>query len=640
MENGMKNDDELTVEMLKCQFEDFDSTTSEARQLSEKCRDYRDLKMWAGDELAELARRKQAPLVIPKIPAKVDFLIGMERQQRADPRAYPRNQKDEGGADAVTDALRYVADNVDFDQVASDVFEQGLIVEGYAGAIIEPELVRGEIEIAVHFVPFDRCYFDPYSRKRDFSDCTYKGIVVWMDMEQAKLMYPDKAEEISALQNQPGGSDTFEDKPRWVDGKRKRVKVCQHYFLHKGVWHVAHFTDQLFLLDPQPSPLVDEYGDPECPIELVHGYITRDNERYGLVLSMLGLQDEINHRRSKALHMLSTKQVHYEQGALSDPRKTANELKKADGAVEFPAGTLAEGRVQIHQNTEMGMGQFQLLQEAKSEMDSRGASSILNGIAGDGLEMSGRALRTLQNNAQLEIGPLMDAHRNWKRRCYRQMWNRIKQFWDNERWIRVTDDEDNLKYVGLNQPITVGQRLHEKATQGDERAQMLLQQMVAAQDPRLNEVFEIRNNTQELDVDIILDEAPDTVTVQQEQFEVIAELAKIYGPAAVPFEVILELSSLRNKDMVMDKIKGDPQVAQMQAQMAEMHHQMQIMAAQLGLELQAANVENVKADTAGKVAKAAQAAADTEKTMAETDQTHIENIVAARFPDVRPNFNI
>ena len=77
----------------------------------------------------------------------------------------------------------------------------------------------------------------------------------------------------------------------------------------------------------KPSPLVDEYGDPMCPIELVHGYITRDGERYGLVHSMLGLQDEINHRRSKALHMLSTRQLWYEQGAVPNARKVAEQIK-------------------------------------------------------------------------------------------------------------------------------------------------------------------------------------------------------------------------------------------------------------------------------------------------------------------------
>ena len=625
MENGV-----ITVEQLKKQFGEFETTTEEARALSEKCRDYRDLKCYTGDQLAELRRRSQAPLVVPKIAEKVDFLVGMELQQRTDPRALPRTQQHEESADAVTDALRYVADNNEFDQTASDVFEQAMLVEGYAGAIVEPKLVMDpvkreeRVEITINFLPFDRVYFDPASRRRDFKDATYVGLVAWMDIAEAKQRYPKKAEEIGELQDQCVGSDTFEDKPKWLDKGRQRIKVCQHYFVQEGVWHVAHFTDGLFLMDAKPSPLLDEAGVPECPIELVHGYITRDNERYGLVNSLLGLQDEINHRRSKALHMLSTKQVHYEQGALTNPRKTADQLKKPDGAVEFPAGTLSEGRVQVHTNTELAMGQAQLLQDAKQEMDQRGATSLVQDMsAGD---LSGSAITRIQKMGTMQMGRLFDAHRNWKKRVYRQVWNRVKQFWDEERWIRVTDDEDKLKWTGLNVPVTVGEALKEKAEQGDQRAQMMLQQMVATQDPRINEVFQTRNNVAEMDMDIIMAEAPDSLTIQQEQFETMAELAKMYGPEKVPFETMLELSSLYGKDAIKEKLAGDPQQAQMAAQMAQMQQQMQQMAAQLGMAEKQADIEKTQAETA--------------KTVAETEQTRIENQVAAAFPDTRPNFNI
>ena len=625
MENGV-----ITVEQLKKQFGEFEDTTSDARALSEKCRDYRDLKQWTPDQMAELARRKQAPLVIPKIPEKVDFLVGLELQQRTDPRALPRTQEHEGAADAVTDALRYVADNTEFDQTASDVFEQGLLVEGYAGCIIEPVLKKdtqsGEdrVEIEINFLPFDRVYFDPASRQRDFKDATYVGLVAWMDMAEAKQRYPKKADELATLQEQCAGTDTFEDKPKWLDKGRKRVKVCQHYFKHEGVWHVAHFTDGLFLMDAKPSPLLDEAGEPECPIELVHGYITRDGERYGLVNSLLGLQDEINHRRSKALHMLSTRQLHYEQGALTDPRKTADQLKKSDGAVEFPPGTLSEGRAQVHSNMDLAQGQAQLLQDAKQEMDQRGATSLVQDMSrGD---LSGSAITRIQKMGTMQMGRLFDAHRHWKKRVYRQVWNRVKQFWDEERWIRVTDDEDKLKWTGLNTPVTVGEALKEKAQEGDQQAQAMLQQMVATQDPRLNQQFEVRNNVAEMDMDVVMAEAPDTLTIQQEQFETMAELAKMYGPEKVPFEIMLELSSLYGKDAVKEKLQGDPQQAQVQAQMAQMQQQIQQMMVQL--------------EMADKQADIAKKQADAQKTQAETEQTNIENAIATAFPDVKPNVNI
>ena len=48
------------------------------------------------------------------------------------------------------------------------------------------------------------------------------------------------------------------------------------------------------------------------------GYVDRDNNRYGAIKDMIGPQDEINKRRSKALHLLTMRQVVAEQGAVED----------------------------------------------------------------------------------------------------------------------------------------------------------------------------------------------------------------------------------------------------------------------------------------------------------------------------------
>ena len=41
----------------------------------------------------------------------------------------------------------------------------------------------------------------------------------------------------------------------------------------------------------------------------------------------------------------------------------------------------------------------------------------------------------------MSIGELLDHLRDLDLRVFRMMWNRIRQFWTTEKWIRVTDDE-------------------------------------------------------------------------------------------------------------------------------------------------------------------------------------------------------
>ncbi|MCZ9335754.1 hypothetical protein, partial [Klebsiella pneumoniae] len=63
---------------------------------------------------------------------------------------------------------------------------------------------------------------------------------------------------------------------------------------------------------------------------------------------------------------------------------------------------------------------------------------------------SGKAIIASQQGGAMEIAPIMDALRDLDIRVYRKVWYRIRQFWTAEKWVRVTDDERNIKWLGLN----------------------------------------------------------------------------------------------------------------------------------------------------------------------------------------------
>jgi hypothetical protein len=95
------------------QFRSFLTATQEARNNAERDRDFVDLKQWTTEEKATLVVRGQAPVVFDYVRAQTDYFIGMERDSRQDPKAFPRTQEHEDAADACTDAIRYVADKND-----------------------------------------------------------------------------------------------------------------------------------------------------------------------------------------------------------------------------------------------------------------------------------------------------------------------------------------------------------------------------------------------------------------------------------------------------------------------------------------------------------------------------------------------
>lgn len=532
MENHMKQN----ANRLEGWFQAAEDATVDARAESERARDYVDGKQLTSEEVAELRRRGQPPVVINRVRRKIEWLKGLEIKQRTDPKAFPRTPQHQEDAESITDAIRYVCDKEDWDAKRSDVYDN-FLVEGFGGAeVIHQQNAKGEVEVRINTYPWDRLFYDPHSRRNDFSDARYKGAVLWMDEEDFERDYPGEWEGISAQYGV--NDDTYDDRPRdiWFDQKRRRVRVILMWYRKDSQWHWCKFIKGA-VLEEGESPYVDDSGESECPLIMVAAYVDRGNARYGLLRDMFDPQDEINKRRSKALHSINSRQTFGIKGAVDSVAALKRELAKPDGHVEINAEALEDAaRVgmrpfEIIPTSDQAAGQFQLLQEAKSEIDLLGANSALEGEVGE--NTSGRAVLARQQGGMIEIAALNDRLHHFTREVYRQIWMRIKQFWKEEKWIRVTDDESNARFVGLNRPITLEEQLGQMDPQ---QAQMIAVNLgLRPGDPRLQMQVGIQNNVSEIDVDIVLEEVPDRVTLEGEVFEALLK----YGPQ-IPPAVLIE----------------------------------------------------------------------------------------------------
>ena len=582
-------------------FEQFIDATEEERVRAEKRRDYRDLKQWTEQEASKIEGRGQAAIVFDQYSKKVDGITGLEVNRRTDPKALPVHPKQEKASEVITDGLRFVESKTHLDETSTEVFEDK-IVEGYGGSIVEVEKVKDEFKILINRIPWDRIYFDPHSREKDFSDCSYFGITLWMDMQDAIELNPKKEGEIKGLvESAQAADDTFEDRPKdWVDTDRERVRINQEYYLDKGVWHEVFFSGDLVVIEAKVSPYLDEDGDPMNPIELQSDFIDRENNRWGYMQRLVDVQDEINHRRSKALYMLSTVSLIVQKGALGELSRTEalRELTKAQSLLELinPEGAI------IDRNQEMGSAQLGFYQDAQQAMDSVGINPELTGSTDSAI--SGRAFIARQQSGMTELARIMATHSNWKKRIYTQIWLRMKQFWTKEKWIRVSDNENAMRFVGINVPITRAEALLEEQSSktieqlrdqlGGDQVDAAIAQAVQ-NDPLMGEVVETRNDVKKLNMDIMIEEVPDTAILQQEQFDTLAGLASARVDPPM-FEALLKLSSIPNKDEVLKMLRPDDEATSKQAQLQE-------MSIQLELEGKKADTENTQADTANTLAE-------------------------------------
>jgi hypothetical protein len=558
------------------QFEDAEEVTRPNRELCERDNDYFHEKQLTETQERKLKDRGQPPVVFNEIKPKVNTMMGLEKQTRKDPKAFPRNPDDEEAASAATDTIRYVCEDSRWDDKRSQCAME-LAVQGTCAVMIGVKQSRQAIDPDIRRIPWDRYYYDPASSEFDFADAKFMGVVVWMDLADAIRKYPEARDVLESTWATASATETYDDKPKyglWADYKRKRVRLCEHYY-DEGGWKFCIFTKGGFVVEPMESPYLGEDDKPECPIKAVSLYIDRDNNRYGEVRGMISPQDEINKRRSKALHLISQRQIRVSTAVAADPATVRKELDKANGVFIGDAG-----EVEILQTHDMAAGNLNLMQDSREFIQRTGAN---NALAGKGTQgQSGKAIGLQQMAGMNEAATYLDCIRVLSLAVYRSTWCRVRQFWTEERWIRVTDNENNLRFVGLNRPITALQEAAKRLgvdkgnlEQADPQAVAMLEAF--SQDPRSQQVVGMENNVTELDVDILVDEGIDTPTIQAEQFSELVSIMPALGPVAQNpkvLEMLVTASNFRDKSKLLEILKeaqaapSPEQQAMQQLQMA------------------------------------------------------------------------
>ncbi len=500
-------------------------------------------KQWTEAEIRELKRRKQPITTKNRIKRKVDFLVGVEQRLRRDPKCFPRTPAAEKAAYVATAGLRSVQDETKFPKIASlsakDAFVRGIGVI-WQGA----KLVKGRPEVRKAHIQADRFFYDPCSEALDFSDVRYLGEWQWLDMDQAAELLPFAAPMIETLATAgnagslsvlPQEFDKSKNWTTWIDPKRRVIKITSIWYKCHGQWMYDYLVGPVSLCPPEMdclSPYRGEDDETEHPYMAWSPYIDECGTRYGVVRDMMSLQDGINKRSSKMLHMLNVRQVVAEKGAVDDVEKARRELASPDGYIERNKGFEFDTVDQTAQT----QGQFELLQEDKAEIENLGPNP---GLIGRGVEnQSGRAILAQQNSGMTELSPVFETLKEWKLAVYDKDWRLMRQFWQGERYIRVTSDPRAVEFLSINRVV---------------------------EDPMTGQL-QIENAVMEMDVDVILDEGPDTVTMREELIEAISDRPD------VPTEILIELSSLPDKEYLIKRLEEmkapPPQLVAMQERMA------------------------------------------------------------------------
>jgi hypothetical protein len=541
-----KSEGDAYLDSVKRMFSNAQDLCEPARQEWQTDQDYYDGFQYTPEEISILNSRKQPALVFNHVKPAVNSIIGIVERGKTDPKAWGRTPKDTDAAEVVTDGLRYVADVNRFQSIRSAALKD-LLIQGVCVATVE---IQPDKEVKITKGRPEAFFYDPFSRSPEFDDARFVGLANWMDEADVAELYPDKEKDISESVNANGvfATDTYMDRPKsswaWADNKTRRVMVVEIYHKEKGTWRKCVFVSGV-ILESGVSEYKDAKGRPRCPLIAQSAYVDRDNRRYGTVRDMRGPQDAINKGRSKAVHLLNVAKLRVDPG-VSDVDSIRAEYAKPDGIIEA-----REGQVEQLGGQELLPAHIELLRDAKAEMQRQ---SPTPGIVGrQNASQSGRAILAEQQAGMTEQSPLLGRFEDWTLRVYRACWATMKQFWTDQQYIRVTDDEDSPKFIMFNEPAL----LMDPNNPGHP---------VIGQDgqPVIDPNKPPRNAPAQMDVDIIIDSSPDVANLAEEQFQKLAEL--IQAGVMIPPEALIEASSLPKKRQILDKMDKAKQAAEGQQQ--------------------------------------------------------------------------
>lgn len=591
---------------------DFRDGTETGRLVAEKARLYYDGKQLDAVMTRALTRARQPRVIRNEIKPAINGILGLIQQAKVDPKAYPRNPDNEEQADVASKALRFVADQNRLHRLKVNAAENHLI-EGCFGVMVE---VDEQANVVTSLVPYNQLIYDPRSREADFSDAIFKGVGKWMYEGDLKAMFPDFADELGSSFSQSwsdfGLGEMFTDKPNdllsemWLDKKRRRIFVVELYhrdpMWKRTVFYVGG------VLDETESPYLDDEGSPVCPMVMGSCFIDNQNQRYGVVASMLSPQDELNAYASRALHLANSRQLQVTDPNFPpevDARTASAEAAKANGVI--PAGW------SVVPTTDMAIGIQAMMENARQALVRQAPTPAVLADA-SATNQSGRSRLVLQQAGMTEIARALGRLEDAENEVFRQIWMRLRQFKQEPWWVRITGEDQKAEFVGVNIPT---------GPDGQEIPPEMAQMMQAQGMP-----VSIKNNLATMDVDIEIETIPDTANLQAEQFETIAPmlplLAQAKGPEAA-FKVGLALSSFPDKQRIkelVDAPSDDPQAQQM-AQMQQQMQQMQVQLAQMAAR---ADIEKTKSETALNEAKIQQIGTD-----AQLDQQKVAIDVASRL---------
>lgn len=144
------------------------------------------------------------------INSTLQLISGYQRRNRKSTICVPVISPIQKTADQLTKCLFHIHKTGVY-QVYSDAFEQGALTQGLGFVSIFTDKTQDPIsgDIRARYLDMKSCLFDPYFRKHDMSDCRYFWTRQFFDRQEAAVLYSNFADDILSLPKGTYRDDKF-----------------------------------------------------------------------------------------------------------------------------------------------------------------------------------------------------------------------------------------------------------------------------------------------------------------------------------------------------------------------------------------------------------------------------------------------
>lgn len=545
-------------------------------------------RQWDPRDIAVLDEMKRMHLSLNIVFPIINLLTGYERQNGMDIRVFPKKGGLQPVAELLTELCKHVEDQSNAQYLRSAMFFDGIIsTKGFVSLDIkyDEDPFNGEIIVDVED-PFD-IVEDPQNKKYDMNYGKYVIKSYWGDKEMIKLIYPKSKQDIDNLKyddldnrdkTRIPGSDVSPDqfkcrvRETWWKHYEKATFLIDtmnmsHTRVHKSKLDLLKVVlekdrrraeeegrQPIFAVRENIIPVMNcttTLGDIELEhIERPFGEMTKfpiirfvpyyvNGNCLGVVDNLIDPQKEKNKRRSQSLNLLNSDVNsgffnHETQGADRDEL----EAQATEPAPVINYKSVPPIKIQP---TQLSTGHVQL--EQMAEMDATKISSVNSNMLAQG-PASESGVKDRQRINQGLIG------------------NEI--IFDNAGYSHKIYSETIVDLIRYNNTFSTAEMM---AIASEAKLEQNVDQLLEAIRSRKIGKYGVK-----------IAASPTNPTIRFANFEMLLDMAKIYGEI-IPPDIVIESSDLPKKEEILERLR---QQAQMQAQLAQQQAKAQAQGQQQG----------------------------------------------------------